>query len=111
MISHARSKWQTENTDYFIPIKPHTVSINKTAPILKILLLICFDSQKSVIFLCNGLNIVLLQMSIYLLKPSKQNKDKVLRLELRNVLSQVKTFDDVMPFNFTNSGDTVLSFK
>lgn len=50
-------------------------------------------------------------MSIYLLKPSKQNKDKVLRLELRNVLSQVKTFDDVMPFNFTNSGDTVLSFK
>lgn len=24
VISHARAKWQTENTDYFIPIKPHS---------------------------------------------------------------------------------------
>lgn len=87
----------------------HTVSINKTAPILKILLLICFYCQKSVIFLCSGSNTVLLEMSIYLPKSSKQNKDKVLHLGLRNVRSQVKTFYDVVgPFNFSNSGDTVL---
>lgn len=50
-------------------------------------------------------------MSMYLPKPSKQNKDKVLRLDLRNVWSQVKTFDDVVvPFNFSNSGDTVVFF-
>lgn len=24
MISHAQAKWQTANSDYFIPVEPHT---------------------------------------------------------------------------------------